>query len=209
MYKLIDKIVDFLIKKPDIFNDVEGVFKPPVKKYYIGKLTHGTPYFYPMKFSKYIIDVRKLKLREPDKYEEYVKNYTHLAGSDQAKFSNLPMVRRSKDWVKKIFGTYYWIQVGYPISIKKVSLGWKDKWNSPRFEWGPAFQIYFFKFQFCIFWFAPGEPSNNDKYYEMMLWYVHYCNKDIKEAEKTWGWTDYETKKSTWDNSYLIELDNE
>ena len=81
-------------------------------------------------------------------------------------------------------------------------MGWKDKFNSPRFEWTPSFQIWFFNLQFCIHWAAPD--NNNDLYYETILWYMKYANKDIYEAEKTWGWINYETKESTWNKEYLI-----
>lgn len=100
----------------------------------------------------------------------------------------------------KLFG--YEISYGYPIYITWYDLGWKDKFETPRFEWSPAFQIYFFKWQFCIFWNAPDD--DNDLYYEMILWYLHYSKKDIKKAEETWGWCNYDTKKSTWNNDYLI-----
>jgi hypothetical protein len=93
----------------------------------------------------------------------------------------------------------YEISYGTPIYITWYNLGWKRKYNTPRYEWQPTFQIYFFKWQFCIFWNAPD--GNNDAYYEMIIWYLYYSDKDIKKAEKTWCWTDGE--KSTWNNNYL------
>jgi hypothetical protein len=38
----------------------------------------------------------------------------------------------------------------------------------------------------------------------MILHYLYYADKDIKKAEKTWGWIDYDTKLSTWDKKYLL-----
>lgn len=185
-----------------IIKEIKGIFKPPKKKYYLGKLKYGTPYFYPINFSSSIIKIRKLETRSNEEYQEYIKKYPYLKSSDKSKFKNLPMVRRSKDWIiKTIFG-YFWIEIGYPIKIYTNDLGWKDKWNNPRFEWTPAFSIFFFNWQFCIFWIAPD--GNNDLYYEMILWYLKYNNKDIKKAKETWGWQNCETKESTWNNKYLI-----
>ena len=100
----------------------------------------------------------------------------------------------------RLFG--YYISYGWPIKIGKVRLGWKDKWNSPRFEWSPMFYIFFFKWQFCIHWISPNEDE--DKYWEMILWYLYYSDKDIKKAEETWGWIDSKTKLSTWDKKNLV-----
>jgi hypothetical protein len=94
------------------------------------------------------------------------------------------------------------ISYGSPIKIIKNDLGWKDKYNSPRFEWTPAFHLYFFNLQFCIYYMSPD--NDNDLYYEMILWYLEYSDKNIKKAEETWSWTNYETKKSTWNNDYII-----
>lgn len=100
-------------------------------------------------------------------------------------------------------GSYY-IFYGSPIKVRKVELGWKDKFNSPRHEWSPQFHVYLFGLQFSIFWGAPD--GDDDKYYEMILWYLHYADKDIVKAEKTWGWVDFETRASTWRKSYVVNL---
>ncbi len=78
----------------------------------------------------------------------------------------------------KLFG--YEISYGWPVYIYWGGLGWKDKWNSPRFEWSPAFYIFFFGYQFTI-----------------------HCDKDLDKAKKKWGWED-NNGNSTWDNKYLM-----
>lgn len=183
-----------------LIKEIRGIFKLPKINYYFGKLKYGTPYFYPTYFNEHIISIRRLKLRSKEDYQYKIKNKPWL--KEKEKFSNLPMIRRSKDWIIRIFKNWYWIQIGYPFKIHKSELGWKDKYETPRFEWSPSFQIFFFNWQFCIFWNAPD--GDNDKYYEMILWYLKYSNKDIIKAEKTWAWRDYNTKKSTWDKNYLI-----
>lgn len=189
------------MKLRELLKEIKGVFKPPKKKYYLGKIAYGTPYFNPRNFSPTILSIRNLKLKSDEDYKKYVERYPHLIYRVESKFSNLPMVRRSWDWIIKVFSNYYWVEVGYPITIKQVQLGWKYKFDSVRFEWSPSFQIYFFKWQFCIFWKAPD--GNDNLYYEMLLHWIHTPNKDIDVARDTWGWVDYKTKKSTWNDDYL------
>lgn len=182
----------------DIKRNIKGVFKFPTKKYYFGKLRYGAPYFYPRNFSSSIIRIKKVTKRS----EEEISKLNDWAKTSKSCIYNLPMVLRSKFWIIKLFNRYYWIEIGSPIKIVKYGLGWKDKFGTPRFEWTPSFQILFFNWQFCIHWTSPDD--DNDLYYEMILWYINYANKDINEAEKTWDWVNYETKESTWNKEYLI-----
>ncbi len=166
------------MKLKDIKKNIKGVFKLPKKRYYFGKVYFGAPYFFPWGYCSSIINIRK------DKYL-YVP---------------------SKHF--KLFG--YYIYYGSPIVYRKLNLGWKDKFGTPRHEWDPGFYLYFFNLQFCIWWSSPYLETDvvsceNEKYWEMVLWYLHYSDKDIKKAEKTWAWIGYETKKSTWDNKVLIK----
>jgi len=97
------------------------------------------------------------------------------------------------------------LSIGTPIVIRKFDLGWKDKFNSPRFEFNPRFEIYFFMFYFSITFVSPD--TFEDIYWEMILWYLYYSDKNIIKAKKTWEWEDYDTKKSTWNDKYLINGD--
>lgn len=101
----------------------------------------------------------------------------------------------------ELFG--YFIYYGWPIAFVVNSLGWKDKFGTPRFEWCPAFHLYFFGLQLRIHWCAPDD--DNDKYFEMVQWYRNYCDKDINKAKDDWGWVDMDTKESTWKNEYIIQ----
>ena len=93
---------------------------------------------------------------------------------------------------------------GSPIWVCWHGLGWKDKYASPRFEWAPAFYIYFFKWQLVMWRVAPGGSLETDHYYEMVLWWLNYSDKDIVKAEETWPWRT-EDGESTWDPSYLLK----
>lgn len=157
-----------------------------------------------------IIQVRKLKHRPQDQIEAMNFRYTHLQNRPANLYSNYPMVRRANNKIIKVFGNHFYITWGWPISIHFVELGWKTKFDSVRFEWCPQFSIFFFGFQFCIHWTAPiidgKEYPDNDKYYEMILSYLNYYNKDIVKTEKNWGWVDGKTKKSTWNKNYLVNI---
>jgi hypothetical protein len=152
--------------------------KQPKNKYYLGKIIHGCPYFMPRNFDRNIVTIRRIK--DP---------------------ASAPMVRRSKNWIVELFSRYYWIQVGWPIYFKKLKLGWKDKYDTPRYEWCPGFYIFFFRWQFCIFKVSPvGDIS---QYYEQKIWLEKYCDGDYDKAKSTWPWVDGQTKESTWDDKFF------
>lgn len=159
-------------------NKIKGVFKPLKRKFYFGRHKFYTPYFKPWGFNENIISVRKLK----------------------GEYKNRPMVRRGKNWTFS-----YYISIGWPVAFKTVHLGWKDKYNSPRFEWAPSFQVWFFKWQFVMWWEVPVDV---DRYFEQALWYLFYHEDygsdkpDIKLAKENWPWRDGETKESSWDDSF-------
>ena len=195
------------MKTKELIKEIKDVFKPPEKKYYFGKIRYYTPYFYPINFNPRIIKIRKLKLKSKERLEEYSLRFPHLKNTPNGMFENIPMVRRAKDYIKKIFGNYYFIEIGYPLAIRNVQLGWKWKYDSIRYEWFPMFQIWMFKWQFVISWRAPllegDKYPDDDKYYEQILHYIHKAGKDINKAEETWGWQTMEGI-STWNKNYLL-----
>jgi len=189
----------------EIIRSIKGIKKSPFKnlkvKYYFGKLKYGTPYFFPINFNPHIISIRKLELRTEEEYNEYLTKYPYEANTKKVKFSNYPLVRRTKHKIIKIFNKYYYVEIGWPINIYANLLGWKDKYGSPRFEWNPALYFHLFNLQFCIFFIPP--INDIDLYWEMYLWYDKYCNRFLGKAKETWGWMDYDTKMSTWNDNYL------
>ena len=193
------------MKIKELLKSIDGVFIPPVKRYYLGKIKYGTPYFNPMNFVPTIIRIRKLRLKAQEKLDNVENKY--YRNDKYYKFSNLPGIRRSKHWIVKLFN-YYYIEIGSPVRLCVNELGWKDKYGTPRFEWLPAVYFNFFIWQFCVWWEAPvvngRESRYSDEYYEMILWYLEYSDKDIKKAKDRWGWADVNTKTSTWKNEYII-----
>ena len=181
-----------------LLKSIDKVFVKPKISFYLGKLHYGTPYFYPRNFNKNIISIHRLQKRTD---EELLKVNKYV--NDKERIYKLPMVRRSKYWIIEIFRCAYFIAIGWPIKFVTINLGWKDKFGSPRYEWSPSFQIYFFHWQFCVFWNAPD--GDNDLYYEMVIWYLNYSKKDIHVARNTWGWMNGEILESTWNDNYLID----
>lgn len=178
----------------------ESPFKPLKREVYIGKLYYGCPYFYPRNYCPTIISVRRLKERTEQQRNQYIERHPYSQNVKELRFSNLPMVRRSKNFVKKLFGSWWYIEIGYPIMFYSHSLGWKDKYGTPRHEWSPAWYIFFFKWQIRVN-YTFGD--NEDTYWEMFLWWRDYCGKDLKRAEDSWGWVDGYTNKTTWDKNNL------
>ena len=77
----------------------------------------------------------------------------------------------------------------FPIHIVSWDIGWKDKYNTPRYERPGHFIIFFGRdyhkhWQFSMTVTAPDFFCNNDctiedhddNYWESMLWYLHYAD---------------------------------
>lgn len=176
----------------------QSPFRPPNKKYYFGKIKYGVPYFYPRGFNPNIISIQKLELTTKEDLDNMRNDFIRKS----KKFKNQPRYMGGFEKTFKLFGNYFWINIGSPIWIKKTKLGWKDKFNSPRFEFEPTFNIFLFLWQFRISYVL----DNEDKYWEMYLWWKYYSDEDIIKAEKTWPWCNIETNKSTWDKTMLKDI---
>lgn len=84
------------------------------------------------------------------------------------------------------------------LYINKSSVNWKPKYDYVCFENNPQMWICLFKF----FWFgyiivSPVKEDFEDSYWEQMIWYVNYCDCDLKKAEETWY--------GEWNKEYLIK----
>lgn len=201
-------IVLYMLAKLSPFLDKDlgkifSIFKLPELKWYLGKLAFGTPYFYPINFNPTIISIRRLKRRSQEDHDKLMVERPWCPSED-VRYSNVPMVRRTWDTVFTIFNRDYFMSIGWPIMIKDVKFGWKDKYDTPRFEFAPSFQIYFFKWQFVLYLAAPKDKTDyGDSYWEHVLWFYKYQNMNIKKAKKTWPWRSHPDRKSTWNDNYL------
>jgi hypothetical protein len=139
----------------------------------------------------------------------------------------------NKNWyIPKIFRTYYqarkvFIKPKIAIYIGKWSTGlpmykpkefirvyhydliWKDKFNSPRHEYNPAFNIIFFKGKYQILiWLKNPITNCDEEYWEQMLWFLYYYKQyntnspNITQAREKWLWKD-QYGKSTWKDDFI------
>jgi hypothetical protein len=105
--------------------------------------------------------------------------------------------------LKFYIGRIKWIY-GYPLkynkylSINTSSVGWKDKFRSPRFEWNPYILITILnKYQISLtFYYIPEHT------WEAILDILYY-NKSIKQAIENNVWIDIRTKEEIGINSNL------
>ena len=105
---------------------------------------------------------------------------------------------------------FYCFNPNTKFGISQSDVGWKDKFNSPRFESSPYFAIRLFKTYFIWYWKLPLHFNHTDyDYWEQALWYIYYNNCDIRKARDSWPWTDFTTNKSTWNYKYLTSKSNE
>lgn len=97
-------------------------------------------------------------------------------------------------------GTYFHFE-SFFLSYMTQDLLWKDKYETPRFEYHPRIDIVLFKFHHIhIHLESPRTLVNvdDDDYYEQMIWFLDYCNSDIKKAKETWPYKKYSYEESTW-----------
>lgn len=111
---------------------------------------------------------------------------------------------RFKCCINPICRPFIWCNPNKIMFVSK-DLGWKDKYDTPRYEEPPYVWIKIYKFE-LILWF-----EEDPDYWEQILWYLYYYGNDtqyrnskpdIKVAKNSWPW---ETTNgiSTWNDKYL------
>ena len=104
-----------------------------------------------------------------------------------------------------------WVSKPSFIHIVFRDVGWKDKYDTPRYEYPPYIWIHLFKFN--LVWWWELDSWSIDDYWEQALWYLYYYNTysqglldkpNIEKAIESWPWQDYRTKQSSWNNDFLI-----
>lgn len=92
------------------------------------------------------------------------------------------------------------------LDVDVCDVWWKDKYDTPRFEYSPRIQItLFWRWTLLIWWGFKNEDWrewSNDRYWEQYLWTQYYSEGQIDVAETTWPWRN-EKDESTWDRKYL------
>ena len=125
-------------------------------------------------------------------------------------------------FIKDIYAPYpiLWVSEPSYIQIMFKDVGWKDKYDTPRFEYHPYIWIHIYKWNFVWSWdfsksFRLANPKEYiDEYWEQALWYLYYYNTysqglldkpNIEKARENWPWQACETKESSWNNKFLIK----
>lgn len=96
---------------------------------------------------------------------------------------------KKAEWQHQFYKNYKFRMVPY---FQKTKLLWKDKFETPRCERCP-------NFTFEWLWFGFHGECESDEYWEQYLWIYKYNNGDVDKARESWPWTEFETKKSTWE----------
>jgi hypothetical protein len=154
-------------------------FVKPKITAYLGLVQNGTPYYYPRNWVSTIIKISSTKPFADGNIERF-KQYSMAWKTFRFTFLN----------------RWWCIQIGTPIVLKRLELGWKEKYGTPRFEWLPSIQLYFFMFEFSMF-------LGNDDYWEQLLWVKYFSDGDVDKGRESWKWIDGISKESTWYEGYI------
>lgn len=113
-----------------------------------------------------------------------------------------PFIKLDLD-VKVRIGKFSFNPINW-IVIKHSSLKWRDNFGVPRLVASPITVIKIFALEISFRKSLPIELCKYSigQYYEQYIWWKEYNNKDIKEAENTWAWINFEGK-TTWVSDFL------
>ena len=188
--------IKYFIKDLDFLRAYNSPFKAPKLKWYCGKVTLGTPYFFPRKWVK----------ATPER--------AHQATLDSIK-STEEFNKRNPEYARSIrpYDEIFASKMNYSYAVPKkigfdfVPLGWKTKWDSYRHEWNPMISFVFFKWQIALMFI----PEHDMQYWESWLYYTRETKGTTaervaqcrKKAPCTWT-SHSEGKKETTDYYNLI-----
>lgn len=92
------------------------------------------------------------------------------------------------------------IFIDYKYSHRKIlnincqDVGYKMKWDDPRYEYNPYICIDIFNaFRFIIEFKSPTDLMEDFMYWEVILEYILLYNKNIKVTQESFGWVKYIT----------------
>ena len=169
-------------------------FKPPIPRFYFGKITIGVPWFLPRKWRD--LTEKEIEIEAKESYNKLEEEFKTKVTLEHFK----KCYRGSKTSVPK--------KIGFDF----VSLGWKTKWTDTdyRFEYSPLISFVFFKWQIAVIFSAP-EPHH---YWASWLYYEHDTDKSkskrkrIEQCQKEFpqNWTQYKNGNKETINYYKLIL---
>lgn len=153
----------------DFIKALWSPFKPFKLKWYIGKTAIGTPYFFPRKWVKATPELaRKATLDYIEREEMYNRLNPNYARK----------IRPYDEVYKENMRCTY--PVPKKIGFDFISLGWKTKYDTYRFEWSPGLSFVFFGYQIAVKFVAPY----TDHYWESWLYYEYQTDKSKSKKER-------------------------
>ena len=186
--------IKYFFKQFVFLKALNSPFKPFKLKWYIGKISIGTPYFFPRKWVD--LNEKEVEAKAKEKYDKLNEELKTKVTLDHYK-------QQYKDTQKAIPKL---------IGFDFVELGWKTKWSSTdyRFEHSPLISFVFFKWQIAVIFSAP-EPHH---YWASWLYYEHNTDKSkskrkrIEQCQKEFpqNWTQYKNGNKETINYYKFIL---
>lgn len=131
------------------------------------------------------------------KFRFYFGPTCRVYGKRQSKFGEYLDYNQKGLWPMASLDYLKWrTPKWFPIHIMSWDIGWKDKWNTPRYERPGFFVIYFGRdyytcWQFSMVVKAPEVyccndctyPDQQDNYWESILWYLYYAHEYNKTID--------------------------
>ena len=186
--------IKYFLKKFMFLKALNSPFKPFKLKWYIGKISIGTPYFFPRKWVD--LNEKEVEAKAKEKYDKLNEELKTKVTLDHYK----QQYKNTQKAIPKLIGFDF------------VELGWKTKWSSTdyRFEHSPLISFVFFKWQIAVIFSAP-EPHH---YWASWLYYEHNTDKSkskrkrIEQCQKEFpqNWTQYKNGNKETINYYKLIL---
>ena len=156
--------IKYFFKRFRFLKALNSPFKPFKLKWYIGKISIGTPYFFPRKWVD--LNEKEVEAKAKEKYDKLNEELKTKVTLDHYK----QQYKNTQKAIPKLIGFDF------------VGLGWKTKWTDTdyRFEWSPLISFVFFKWQIAVVFSAP-ETSN---YWESWLYYEYNTDKSKSQKER-------------------------
>ena len=186
--------IKYFFKKFIFLKALNSPFKPFKLKWYIGKISIGTPYFFPRKWVD--LNEKEVEAKAKERYDKLNEELKTKVTLDHYK----QQYKNTQKAIPKLIGFDF------------VELGWKTKWSSTdyRFEYSPLISFVFFKWQIAVIFSAP-EPHH---YWASWLYYEHNTDKSkskrkrIEQCQKEFpqNWTQYKNGNKETINYYKFIL---
>jgi len=205
-------VIMFLIKKiKSIVSDLKyhfaylqvnrSVFKGLKLEFYFGDIVKGVPYFFPR---------RLVKLTKKE-CEEYLQEDIEKFKKTDSVFAKNLVATRTWEYYKSMSK---FIPIKY-FGFNCTSLGWKMKYDDPRFEWPPMYSFVIFGKQLHIT-VRPNISVDDinefahieDVYWETWLNYKYHTDKTKTEHERLFELMQkYSNVYSVYLNGEFCEID--